>query len=291
MTGASSLHRALAAAGPGSVIELAPGTFHGHFTATAMGSEQHPIVLCGPKAAVLDGGGIHSGYTLHLDHAAWWQVTGFTVTGGQKGIVTDHATHLTLRALNVHGVGDEGVHLRSFSSDNTVQDVVIRDTGLLVAKFGEGIYVGSAHSNWCRYSGCGPDASDHNVLKGNDIARTTAENIDIKEGTSAGSITGNRLSGIGMVPSAATAWVNVKGNDWTISANRGQHSPKDGFQVHRVYPGWGMHNVFAANHAVVDGPGYGIYVQHADLAAVVNCDNQAIGAASGLSNIACTSGP
>jgi len=41
-----------------------------------------------------------------------------------------------------------------------------------------------------------------------------------------------------MAASAAPTWVNVKGNDWIITGNTGFNSIKDGFQVHRVYPGW-----------------------------------------------------
>ena len=63
---------------------------------------------------------------------------------------------------------------------------MVRDTGLLRQFYGEGIYVGSAHKNWCKYSDCQPDASDDDIITGNDIADTTAENIDIKEGTTGG---------------------------------------------------------------------------------------------------------
>jgi hypothetical protein len=163
----------------------------------------------------------------------------------------------------------------------------VRRTGLLRSKFGEGIYIGTANSNWCKYTACKPDASDRNVIRNNDIAETTAENIDIKEGTTGGLVADNHLAGDGMVASAATAWVNVKGNGWTISGNIGQHSLKDGFQVHRVYAGWGKDNTFRLNHAAVDGPGYGFYVQSASLATVLACDNTATGAAMGLSNASC----
>jgi hypothetical protein len=91
-----------------------------------------------------------------------------------------------------------------------------------------------------------------------------------------------------MSPSGATAWVNVKGNSWSVTGNVGRISIKDGFQVHRVYAGWGNHNIFHGNKAEVDGPGFGFYVQSASLAAVVGCDNIAIGAAAGLSNMSCT---
>jgi hypothetical protein len=287
VTDEAELKQALAAASPGSAIVIAPGTYSGHFVAASSGTSSAPISLCGSRDAVLDGGSIKSGYTLYLNGASWWRLVGFTVQGGQKGIVTDHANHVIISGLYVHDIGDEGIHLRSFSSDNTVAGVTVRRTGLLRTKFGEGIYIGTANSNWCKYTACSPDASDRNVIRNNDIAETTAENIDIKEGTTGGVVADNHLAGDGMVASAATAWVNVKGNGWTISGNVGQHSLKDGFQVHRVYAGWGQRNIFRLNHATVDGPGYGFYVQSTSLATVLACDNTASGAAAGLSNTPC----
>ena len=203
-------------------------------------------------------------------------------------MVVDHASHVVLSDLSVHDVGEEAVHLRSFSSDDTVERLVIRRTGLRDKKFGEGIYVGSAHHNWCAYSGCAPDASDHHVLRDNDISQTTAENIDIKEGTTGGIIAGNRLSGIGMVSSAARAWVNVKGNGWSITGNIGTKSLEDGFQTHQVVQGWGRDNVFQGNTADVEGPGYGFYVQSRSLNTKVACSNVANAAQAGLSNVSCS---
>ena len=213
---AAELGDALGAATPGSSIVLAAGVYSGRFVASVPGTAAAPITLCGPATAVIDGGGIDSGYALHLDGASWWRVLGIGVRGGQKGVVLDHADHVLLSGMSVEGTGDEAVHLRAFSSDDTVEGLTIRQTGLLTPKFGEGIYVGSAKSNWCTYTACSPDACDDDVVRGNDIASTTAENIDVKEGTTGGVIAGNRLDGAGMVASAASAWVNVKGNSWTV---------------------------------------------------------------------------
>jgi hypothetical protein len=288
VSSASDLKNALASAQPGQTIVLASGVYQGDFVASHSGTQGAPITLCGSRDAVLQGETIRHGYTFHLNHASWWRLEGFTVEGGQKGIMTDGVTHDLLYGLYVHSTGDEAIHLRDFSSDNTVSHCVVRDTGLLVQFFGEGIYVGTAHKNWCKYSGCRPDASNGNVLTGNDVSGTTAENIDIKEGTTGGQITGNQLNGTGMVESASTAWVNVKGNDWTVEGNTGTNSIKDGFQVHQVYPGWGIGNVFRGNRAQVNGPGYGIYVQHKSLQTKVACNNVVSAAGSGLSTIACS---
>jgi hypothetical protein len=289
VSSASALKSALSSAHPGQTIVLAAGVYSGDFTASHSGTASAPITLCGSRGAVLEGDSVKKGYTFYLDHASWWRVEGFTVQGGQKGVVADASDHVLLYGLYVRGTGDEAIHLRSASSDDTVSHSVVRDTGLNSQFFGEGLYVGSAHKNWCRYSGCQPDRSDDDVLIDNNIADTTAENIDIKEGTTGGNIVGNQFDGTGMVESAATGWINVKGNDWTIQGNTGVDSVKNGYQVHQVYPGWGVGNVFTGNRAQVNGPGYGIYVQSKKLQTVVACNNVVSGAGKGLSTIACSS--
>ena len=287
VSSADELRNALASARPGETIVLGAGTYQGDFAVSRSGAQSAPITLCGPRDAVLVGESVASGYTVHLEHASWWRLMGFTVQGGQKGIMADGSSNDLLYGLYVHSTGDEAIHLRDFSSHDTITRSVVRDTGLLVRFFGEGIYVGSAHKNWCRYSGCQPDRSDDDIIADNNIADTTAESIDIKEGTTGGQITGNQFNGTGMVESAATAWVNVKGNNWLITDNAGADSIKDGFQVHRVYPGWGMNNTFRGNRANVNGPGYGFYIQSRKLNATVACDNSVSDAASGFSTIAC----
>ncbi len=285
---ARELSHALFSATAGETIKLAPGIYQGDFKTVRSGEPGAPITLCGTRKAVLEGLSIRHGYTLYLDHASWWRVEGLTIEGGQKGLVADHAAHDLLYGLYVHSTGDEGIHLREFSSDNVISHCVVEKTGLLVQFFGEGIYVGSANKNWCRYTNCQPDASDGNTITDNYISRTTAENIDIKEGTTGGLISGNYFDGAGMVESAATSWVNVKGNDWVIKDNTGINSVDNGFSVHQVYPGWGVGNTFIGNQAKVNGPGYGIYVQSSHLRTVVACSNIAERAAAGLSNLRCS---
>ena len=65
---AGQLSSALMAASPGEAILLAPGTYAGHFKATVSGTASAPITLCGPRGAVIDGGGIKSGYTNAAGH-------------------------------------------------------------------------------------------------------------------------------------------------------------------------------------------------------------------------------
>jgi parallel beta-helix repeat protein len=269
------------------MIAMAPGTYAGNFVATTSGTPSAMITLCGPADSVLDGGSTEKGYVFHLDHASYWHLLGFSVTDGQKGVMADGTTGSVIEKLTVSRIGDEAIHLRDDSTDNIVTGNTVSDTGHRKPQYGEGIYIGSAHSNWCSISNCRPDSSDRNVIEGNHISGTTAENVDIKEGTTGGILRGNTFDGVGM--SAADSWVDVKGNNWTIQGNVGQNAPTDGFQVHNVYKGWGTGNVFSSNAAAVNGPGYGIHLAPIQ-ANVVLCSNTASGAGQGLSNVRCTSG-
>jgi nitrous oxidase accessory protein NosD len=282
---AEDLSDALSAARPGDSIRLEPGTYSGEFVATAAGTEAEPITLCGPDDAVLDGGGTDKGYVLHLDGAAHWVVSGFSVQNGQKGVMADGVTDTLIENLSVSTIGDEAIHLRNFSTDNTVRGNTIRDTGLRKPKFGEGVYVGTAESNWCDVSGCEPDASDRNIVEGNDIAATTSESVDIKEGTSDGIVRDNTFDGSDIT--GADSWVDVKGNGWLIENNSGENSPVDGYQTHEILEGWGTDNVFTGNRARVNGEGFG-YSLTPELGNIVECSNEASGAAEGTTNVTCS---
>lgn len=283
---AAELEAALAAAAPGTVIRLADGIYTGNFTATGNGTPDNPVTLCGTGSSILDGGQLDDGYVLHLNQASYWVLQGFTVRNGQKGVMVDETTHSVLRGLTVSTTGDEGIHLRKFSTDNKVLGNVVSDTGKRKKKFGEGIYVGTAESNWCDVSNCEPDKSDRNEIAGNDISGTSAECIDIKEGTSGGIVRDNRFDGSGIV--GADSWADIKGNGWLIENNSGRNSPMDGFQTHEILDGWGTGNIFRNNTADVNGPGFG-YALNPVLGNVVECSNNASQAGKGLSNAPCAS--
>ena len=286
VTDAVSLKDALAAARPGDSIRLADGVYEGRFTASAPGTAKAPVYLCGGPGAVIDGGGVKGGYAFHLDGASYWRLVGFTVRNGQKGVMADRVQGAVIQGLTVEQIGDEAIHLRDFSSDNVVRDNTVRGTGLRRDKFGEGVYIGTAKSNWCTNSGCKPDASDRNVVMGNRISGTTAEAVDIKEGTTGGRLIGNTFDGSKLVGDTEDSWVDVKGNDWLIQGNTGRHSPGDGFQTHEIVKGWGTGNTFKGNVSQVDGPGWAFHLTSDGN--VVACDNKVTGAAKGLSNDPCT---
>jgi Right handed beta helix region len=282
-----SLKQALAQAKPGDSIQLRDGTYTDKFVARTAGTEQRPIFLCGGPGAVLDGGSVSGGYVLHLDGASHWRVVGFSVRNGQKGVMADGVTRTVIQGLTVEQIGDEAIHLRKFSSDNVVQGNTVRNTGLRRDDFGEGIYVGTAQSNWGNITGGQPDNSDRNVVRDNHISATTAEPVDIKEGTTGGVLSGNTFDGGGLTGSHADSWVDVKGNRWLIEDNTGRNSRGDGFQTHQVVDGWGSDNLFKGNTAEVNGPGYGFaFTPTAGNRA--SCDNKVTGAAKGFANVSCS---
>ena len=227
---------------------------------------------------------------LYLQQVRYWRLVGFTVREGQKGVMADGTTDTVVQDLTVTQIGDEAVHLRANSTDNVVRGLTISDTGLRRVKFGEGVYVGSAVSNWCDITGCEPDRSDRNVVVANTISRTAAESVDIKEGTTGGVLADNTFDGAGM-RGDTDSWVDVKGNGWLVQANHGTTTKRSGFEVNLQADGWGTANTFDANTADVDGPGYGYELRPPtdDPAADnrVTCTNTATGAAEGLTNTTC----
>lgn len=280
------LQRALDGARAGASIEIADGLYTGEFRTTRDGSVAKPIYLCGSRKAVLDAGAIKGGYALHFDGATNWRVNGFTVRNGQKGVMVDSGRGIALQNLLVEHIGDEAVHLRTGSSRNVVRGLTIRDTGNRKPQYGEGVYIGTAESNWCEYTDCKPDPSNDNFILDNRISGTTAESVDIKEGTSGGVLTGNSFNGSAMTE--GDSWVDVKGNGWLISANTGVDSRADGYKVIEILDGWGWRNLFSANSSTVKGDGYAINVTRRHNGNVVRCNNTARGAAEGLTTIDCS---
>jgi parallel beta-helix repeat protein len=293
----AQLTAALAGAHPGDVINLADGTYTGTFTSgtfsssfgtTVAGTATQPITLSGSRKAILEGSSLTKGYVLLLSGANYWVINGISITGAQKGIVLDQSNHDTITNVAVYNIGDEGIHVRDFSSDNTISGSTVTETGKSAPAYGEGIYLGSANSNWATYSGGKPDNSDRNIVTNNTISLTGAENIDIKEGTTGGIITYNHFDGTGMSgQNFADSWIDVKGNNYTVSNNIGVNSINDGFQVHSVLTGWGYNNILENNIANVNGPGYGFNVQSSAKGSIIYCNNTVTGAALGYSNVTC----
>jgi hypothetical protein len=203
--------------------------------------------------------------------------------------VLDGSVGSRLDGLDVGYIGEEAVHLRENSAGAVIANSSIHHTGLTDAGYGEGIYVGSAQSNWDSVMGSAstPDRSDGVVIEHNTIWATSAEAIDVKEGTTGGLIADNRFVDAGLSgANFADSWVDVKGNGYTVRNNSGSGALGDAYQVHVASVGWGAGNVFRSNGEVSGVPGFEVNVQSTAVGTVVACATS--GAARGLSNIPCS---
>ena len=284
---ASQLKSALKTAAPGDTIVLADGTYTGKFVAATSGTAAAPITLAGSRGAVLTTGSVGSGYAVNLtgDH---WNLSGFTVAIAKKGVVLDGSNGSRLDGLDVGSIGEEAVHVRENSTGAVIVNSSIHHTGQTDAGYGEGIYVGSAQSNWESVTGSAstPDRSDGVVIESNTIWATSAEGIDVKEGTTGGRIAGNRFVDAGLSgANYADSWVDVKGNGYTVENNWGSGALTDAFQVHVASAGWGQGNLFRGNGQLSGVPGFEVNVQSTAAGTVVACALS--GAGRGLSNIPC----
>ena len=271
VTNVATLRAALAAAMPGDLIQLTPGTYAGRFELTASGAMGRPIVICGPRQAILDAGG--GGYALHLEGASQVVVSGITATNGLKNIMLDAANDNTLSNIEVSGSLQEGVHFRRGSSRNILVGSFIHDTGLRDPQFGEGVYIGSSG---------GDDPSDQNQVVDNRITGSRAECIDVKEGTRSGLISGNFFDGAAQVgANFADSLIDVKGRDYLVEKNMGGNALLNAFEVHSIGGAVdsGHENVFRENVlSVKAAAGLGIWLDVKARANVVSCSNMVTGA-------------
>ncbi|WTL15442.1 discoidin domain-containing protein [Kribbella sp. NBC_01505] len=315
---AAQLQTALANAQSGQTIRLAAGQYHGAFFTQRAGTASAPITLTGPASAVLinDGPsgdapdcpaptpGWDSGYGLWLFGAPYWKLTGFTVQDSKKGIVLDNSHHVTIDGVSVHRTDEEGVHFRRSSADGVIKNSTVTDAGLVQKGYGEGVYIGSAGSNWgCHGNTGGVDKSDRVQVLDNHIGpNIAAEPIDVKEGTTGGIIRGNTFNGRGISgENSADSWIDVKGFKYVIENNTGTFSSPgtfaNGYETHNPstspsFPN-GCGNVWRNNASDLGGVGkYAINITSASKCTadpnVVYASNTVKNAQTGLTNIPVT---
>ncbi|MBW8764485.1 MAG: discoidin domain-containing protein [Microbacterium sp.] len=311
---AAQLSTALTVATPGQTIRLAPGTYQGSFVATTPGTASAPITITGPRTAIITndgpsgslsgcphpGDGWDSGYGLWLYGASYWNITGLTVADAKKGIVLDNATHVTIDGVLVRDIEDEGVHFRKSSADGVIKNSEITRTGLAQPGYGEGLYLGSANSNFtCYADSSGRDRSDRVQVIGNAFGPgIAAEHIDIKEGTEGGVVRGNSFDGTGLSgQNSADSWIDVKGNGYLFEDNTGTFSSPgtfaNGYETHNPLTGYGCGNIWRGNDSDLGGVGgYAVFVSSTSKCSgnpnKVYASNTVTGAVNGLTNITVT---
>jgi Right handed beta helix region len=300
----AELLAAVEAARPGDVIVLADGEyrFDDRFVLAASGSAEAPITLRGGRGAIVRTKNASGDYGIHVT-GSYWRIEGLTVAHATKGIVLDGSRGTVIDGVEIFDVGDEAVHFRSCSSDGILRNSYIHQTGRNSPQYGEGVYVGSAESNWDKYECTDPvegsaegDNTERVLVEDNVFEDITAEGADLKEGTDSGTVRNNVFRRVGLSgQNSADSAVDAKGNSWVVEGNLvtgtdadwdddGTMRPSefvDGFQTHDVRPGWGDGNVFRNNivEGTISGFGIGLYPA---LDNIVTCDNVAPGAAEGL---------
>ena len=287
VTDATTLKDALGKVVPGTLIRLAAGTYDGSFDLNIPGTAEKPIVLCGPREAILDSTSVPSNTVVRLQAVDFWILSGFSVTGGRKGFYVETSNDNILSDVFVHDVGEQAIQLRNGASRNTLRYSEIQNTGMTDATNAEGIYIGSAFAN-----GMPPmppameDACNDNKILWNKFGPgIKTEHIDVKEGTKGGEIRGNTFDGTGIVgANSEDSWVAITGNNYLFAENIGTTTPKDGFQVRSIAPGYGDNNTFEKNTVTVDMPNYGFYIGPGATGTVVKCDNKNLGTGA-ISNL------
>ena len=161
-----------------------------------------------------------------------------------------------------HHIEEEGVHFRRSSADGIIRHSKISDTGLIKPGFGEGVYIGSAKSNFgCLGNSGGMDRSDRVQVLDNEFGpNIAAEHVDIKEGTEDGVIRGNVFDGQGISgENSGDSWIDAKGNDYLIESNTGTFTLPgtfaNGYETHTQIDGYGCGNVFRDNASDLGGVG------------------------------------
>ena len=292
----TEFQNAINAAAPGQTIVLADGIYlrsGGFYVAAGIhGTASQPIKIQGNSNTIISANNLSTGYGFALKGNNYWILDGFTIYNSKKGIVIDSSHHNVISNIKVNKTGDEGIHLRAYSSYNIVKNCFVDSTGIISTSTGEGIYVGSANTNWATYTNGNPDTSNYNTITGNSFGdHVVSENIDIKEGTKGGIISDNTFNGTGLNGlNYADSWIDVKGNYYTIECNTGAHTIADGFQSHINYAGCGDYNNFTNNSLDVGTAGYGINIttssSYGTATHNIVCTNNTVNAgATGLTNV------
>lgn len=195
-TAMETIQMALEKAGPGTVVNLAPGVYHEELQTVRAGAPGAPITIKGPETgtdragryqAVLYG----TGRIVNIDHS-WITLQGFTIDGQEqlakepfptdlrtadafKERVQDRVddgrlvyvgsndetrdvTGVTIDDMYLHGAGGECVRLRNNAHDNTVSNSVIEYCGMY-GKDGDGKRA-EYHNGEGVYIGTSPKSKD-----------------------------------------------------------------------------------------------------------------------------------
>lgn len=282
------LQSALDRAGPGTVIWLENGYYDGQFTMSNVDGGAERIWICGTSYAVLTTGLLGEGHALLMKNVAGVTVHGITLKRSLKGVTVISSDDVILRDIVVKEIGYEGIHLRTQTTNSYLIGARVRSTGLLKARYGEGLYIGTSSGNVCSQNDCHPDATAVIGVIDNRFTETGAQAIEVKEGSAGGVITGNEVIGATWMDDYSKGLILLKGTDWWASNNT--VTAVAGYGLANIFSrdGSGADNVFAGNH-VSGSADYAVWVHTASWiteTAAVWCSNAADGNIE-IANVAC----
>ncbi len=219
------------------------------------GTAEKPIILRSEDPehpATISGASQESKNVLYItgDH---WIIKDLEFTNAALAITLDNSNYTAITGCEVHGTGQEIIHIRDGSSYCLVEDCDIYDAGNVSPQYGEGVYIGSA------YSAEGYDFNCHyNIVRncrfGPDI---TADHVDIKEYTIGNLVEYCTFDGTGIQNlNGGNSFIEVKGNNTIVRWNTGYRNGNEnilyGFDLSQQVEGWGQNNQFYENTLYLD---------------------------------------
>ncbi len=225
----------------------------------ADGTKNNPIVLAGSDPVnppEIYGTAVNSNYGIHVT-GNYVVLKNLKIHTFSKGVVFDNSVGALMEDCEVYHTGTELVHVRDSSQQVTLNRNFIHGSGYEIAKYGEGIYVGTYNTGWAssqqadRDAGFwGTDASQHRYsgydwrvndtkITCNIVSGTTAENIDVKEGTVRGIVQGNMFIGDSSNYNGQVDYddanIDMKGASWTVTDNYFYNSLKQGLPYYNSH--------------------------------------------------------
>jgi hypothetical protein len=210
----SALVTAMNAALPGDSIHLAPGTYSGgvQLPCGRGGTAAHPIVVVGPRTAIIRGSSRSLGFALRV-RGPYWYVKGLTVRNAQFVVSIEPCTGSAspiggvFDSLWVDSAGQNGYVLWR-GHKTYIQKGVLRHVGISTIDFKEGIYIGHSRDATMQ--------SDSVRVLGMAFGPgIVQEHIDVK-GLSGGRSTGCLVQG-NTLDATGTVYVATPSNNGVIS--------------------------------------------------------------------------
>ena len=183
---AAQFNSALSSVQPGDTILLSGNIASASvFTTKNSGTAAAPITITGDGTAVITGE--NSGYGVNITND-YYRLSNFTIKNFGKGLVIGGTTagssgnHGIVDNVHVMDIQQEGFKIRTSSKYWLFTNCSARRTGQQSSspKYGEGFYVGQAHSNWI---GGTPDECAYVTFYNCYTLDTYNDGWDMKEGS------------------------------------------------------------------------------------------------------------